>query len=87
MIDWACAKRDADDDVAGLLPPRLAAVGAALKCGVVPDGALADAAESTGEESSKRLERRGAAGGLDAGDGGARALGSARRVDGRMPDC
>ena len=26
--DWACAKRDADDDVAGLLPPRLAAVGA-----------------------------------------------------------
>ncbi len=26
--DWACAARDADDDVAGLLPPRLAAVGA-----------------------------------------------------------
>ena len=67
--DWACAQRSPDDDVAGLLPPRLAAVGSA-KCCVVPNGALADAAESTGAESSPRLERRGAAGGLDAGDGG-----------------
>jgi len=33
---------------------------------------MADAEESTREEGSKRLERRGAAGGLDAGDGGAR---------------
>ena len=29
--DWACAARDADDDVAGLLPPRLAAVGAGAR--------------------------------------------------------